>query len=274
MNLNKRIFGMLMMVVALLLVSQSGSASVLIVGGDSAADINDVQNKIASTGLVTGPIDTFDFFNGTPTLANVQAYDAVFFWHDFGGDLSAFGDVLADYVDSGGGVVLGVFSNASGGLGGRWASGGYDPLNPAGQINGPQLFLGTVHNPAHPVMDGVSTFDGGSGSWRSTGGVNPGATLIAEWSNGDPLITEMPGFNGRIISLNFLPPSSDSGTNSSFWNPATDGDLLMANAVTYVSSQIPVVPQSIPTLSEWGMIVMSLILTGSAFWMIRRRQIA
>jgi hypothetical protein len=31
-------------------------------------------------------------------------------------------------------------------------------------------------------------------------------------------------------------------------------------------------PQSIPTLSEWGMIVMSLVLAGSAFWMIRRRQ--
>ena len=31
-------------------------------------------------------------------------------------------------------------------------------------------------------------------------------------------------------------------------------------------------PASIPTLSEWGMIIMALILAGSAFWMIRRRQ--
>ncbi|RJP46624.1 MAG: IPTL-CTERM sorting domain-containing protein [Desulfobacteraceae bacterium] len=30
----------------------------------------------------------------------------------------------------------------------------------------------------------------------------------------------------------------------------------------------------IPTLSEWGMIIMSLILAGSAIWMIRRRQVA
>jgi len=29
---------------------------------------------------------------------------------------------------------------------------------------------------------------------------------------------------------------------------------------------------SIPTMSEWGMIIMSLILAGSAFWMMRRRQ--
>jgi hypothetical protein len=29
----------------------------------------------------------------------------------------------------------------------------------------------------------------------------------------------------------------------------------------------------IPTLSEWGMIIMSLILAGSAIWMMRRRQL-
>jgi len=33
-------------------------------------------------------------------------------------------------------------------------------------------------------------------------------------------------------------------------------------------------PESIPTLSEWGMIIMSLMLAGTAIWMIRRRQTA
>jgi len=32
-------------------------------------------------------------------------------------------------------------------------------------------------------------------------------------------------------------------------------------------------PRAIPTLSEWGMIIMSLLLAGSAVWMIRRRRI-
>ena len=32
--------------------------------------------------------------------------------------------------------------------------------------------------------------------------------------------------------------------------------------------------QSIPTINEWGMILMSLILAGAAFWMMRRRQIS
>jgi hypothetical protein len=33
-------------------------------------------------------------------------------------------------------------------------------------------------------------------------------------------------------------------------------------------------PESIPTLTEWGMIIMSLLLAGSAIWMIRRRRTA
>jgi hypothetical protein len=32
--------------------------------------------------------------------------------------------------------------------------------------------------------------------------------------------------------------------------------------------------RSVPTLSEWGMIIMSILLAGSAIWMIRRRQVA
>ena len=33
-------------------------------------------------------------------------------------------------------------------------------------------------------------------------------------------------------------------------------------------------PAAIPTLSEWGMIIFSLLLAGSAIWMIRRRQVS
>jgi hypothetical protein len=53
---------------------------------------------------------------------------------------------------------------------------------------------------------------------------------------------------------------------------ANGGDNLYA--VPGVAIESVVQNQSIPTLSEWGMILMSLVLTGSAFWMIRRRQIA
>ncbi len=48
----------------------------------------------------------------------------------------------------------------------------------------------------------------------------------------------------------------------------------------YLSPEITVIdctdptPQAIPTLSEWGMIIFSLMLAVSAIWMIRRRQVS
>jgi hypothetical protein len=57
---------------------------------------------------------------------------------------------------------------------------------------------------------------------------------------------------------------------------AEDGDLgNYANAESFtVQVTRAAGPQAIPTLSEWGMIIMSLILAGSAIWMIKRRQVA
>jgi len=41
-----------------------------------------------------------------------------------------------------------------------------------------------------------------------------------------------------------------------------------------ITAQGASVAAPIPTLSEWGMIIMSLILAGSAIWMMRRRQVS
>jgi len=42
----------------------------------------------------------------------------------------------------------------------------------------------------------------------------------------------------------------------------------------FLEIELTDVATPIPTLSEWGMIIMSLLLAGSAVWMLRRRQIA
>jgi len=57
---------------------------------------------------------------------------------------------------------------------------------------------------------------------------------------------------------------------------AYDGDLGNSTSDSPFTFQVTRADnlQSIPTLSEWGMIVMSLILAGSALWMIRRCQMS
>jgi hypothetical protein len=53
---------------------------------------------------------------------------------------------------------------------------------------------------------------------------------------------------------------------------ATDGPS--ATGLSGIIASCPKDTKAVPTLSEWGMIIMSILLAGSAIWMIRRRQIA
>jgi hypothetical protein len=91
--------------------------------------------------------------------------------------------------------------------------------------------------PLHPLLDGVVSFDGGSSSYHNSPVTNAtGATLVAHWSDGQPLVSARGLTFGRIAGLNFYPPSSDA--YSSLWLAATDGARLMANALLW-SGRIP-----------------------------------
>src|SRR5262249_17067498 len=151
-----------------------------------------------------------DVTSSTPTLAELENYDSVLVWNNFPfADENALGDNLADYVDAGHGVVVATFANANSffpSLGGRWASGGYDAIQPTTYTGFNPPTLGTVAQPGHPIMAGVANFSGGNASWHSDGGVTAGSSLIASWSDGSPLVAER---SNRDVGLNFFPPSSD-----------------------------------------------------------------
>src|SRR5690606_9448658 len=123
----------------------------------------DVQAFLVGTGQFAS-VDIVDVVTTTPSLATLQNYDAVLTWSNttyF--NSTAIGDVFADYVDAGGGVVVATFAHGGGSaIGGRWATGGYEVITnvSAGQTTGAAT-LGAVLEPGHPVMQGVSNFDGG-----------------------------------------------------------------------------------------------------------------
>jgi len=203
----------------------------------SVADcpFTDVRAKL----LATGHFNSVGIINvtlTTPTLAQLQAYDAVICWTRTTPQYTdGWGDVLADYVDAGGGVVVAVFANSSTTtnrwIGGRWQTGYEVILDQTGTTSG-SASLGTVHVPSHPVMSGVSAFDGGDSSFRPTGtALWSGSTLIASWSDGKVLVAE--GANPRRVDLGFHPPSS--ACTATWWDEATDGAVLMANALLYVA---------------------------------------
>ena len=197
----------------------------------------DVQTKLMATGMFSA-VDIHDTSSvgSLPTLAELESYDTVLTYSNVGYiDNVAMGDLLADYMDAGGGVVVSTFANsgtATAGLRlmGRWQTGGYEVVVGGSGQTQTAATMGTVLVPAHPIMAGVSTFNGGSHAYRPTGTtLTAGSTLVARWSDNKVLVAV--GANPRRVDLGFWPVSSDC--RSDFWVSSTDGARLLANALVF-----------------------------------------
>jgi hypothetical protein len=197
----------------------------------------DVQAKLVGSGFFTS-VTIINAATSTPTLQQLSAYDAVIVWSNISfQNPTLFGDTLADYVDAGGGVVVAVFANATASttlsIQGRWQTGYEVILDQSGQYSASPASLGTVLLPGHPIMAGVSTFSGGTSSFRPTvTTLVPNAISIAEWSDGRVLVAQ--GLNPKRVDLGFYPPSN--ACSSGFWDQTTDGAKLLSNALKHAAT--------------------------------------
>lgn len=176
----------------------------------------DVPSKIQSTNLFQ-PVQTFDASAATPTLTFLRTFQCCLVMGDGPFDDSvALGDVLAQYVDEGGGVVLaGMFVLRD------WAGEGLDgtfdaqnlfaiPETTYGNVDrGGELNLGITANMSSPLVTGggfnlpIPLGAGDYGSMRpatNTFGpigfpawlpMVPGSVLVAHWN--DVMSTTNPG---------------------------------------------------------------------------------
>ena len=90
--------------------AQRAVSRVLIVTADNASTANSVRNALLGQGI---PVVTVDgrCTGAKPSLATLQAYDTVVAWTNCNPtDSAGWGNVLADYVDGGGHLVLASFS--------------------------------------------------------------------------------------------------------------------------------------------------------------------
>lgn len=205
---------------------------------------SDVQAKVLGSGLIP-QLDAYlvNVGNPVPTLADLRRYRAVLVYSDATLNSNTnLGNALADYVDAGGGVAMSTFVfSGSGGLGmqGRLVTGGYMPFTSASQGSGTPLTL-VPDLPLHPLLAGVASLNGGSSSFHNSPiSVVAGATLVAHWSNGQPLVGARDITAGRMVGLNFYPPSSD--VRGDFWLAGTDGARLLANALQWAGKAAPTI---------------------------------
>ncbi len=167
-------------------------------------------------------IDEFDAYVNVPTLADLLPYDVVLLIHaGVYADATAVGDVLADYVDAGGGVIMTLATFIQGyAIEGRFAAQQYAPFNLGTGPEGSAL-LGDF-DADHPIMSGASV---ALGEVLGNTTIAPGAHWVADWENGFPFIATTKG--GQIVAMNVF------FGDGQYW----DGDipLILHNTLHWVT---------------------------------------
>jgi len=214
---------------------QRGCAlDVAVLAADSVANVQNVVNSLAEDpriATVTAVIITVV----TPTAVELGAFDSVLvFTNSTPLSSVGLGNSLATYVDSGGGVVLTMFSLRAGAanrtIEGRFLTDNYYCIQRTigGLVSGAST-LGTVHVPSSPLLDGVANFSGGALSYRTPGTLHPQASRVADWSTGEILIASRNDRVGKRVDLGFFPVSAANLAGG--WVTTTDGAQLLRNAV-------------------------------------------
>ena len=150
----------------------------------SGADVSEILSLVASFPDIQ-EVDVFDAQSASPALTDLLPYHAVIVVANQPfGNAVAMGDVLADYADAGGGVILTMASFLQGwNVQGRLLTGGYLPFT-LGAGNTGSSALGSF-DATHPIMAGVTS---ATGSVLANVGLATGAQLVASWANGRPFV--------------------------------------------------------------------------------------
>ncbi len=169
---------------------------------------------------------TFFYVNQLPSLAFLSDFDVVLlFMNGLFDESASLGNRVAEYVAAGGNVVIASFywqgrSDAGTGSVGWGALEQLDPFTSNGGATYQAVTLGQVLQAGHPIMSGVSSID--SNSYSSGVSVKAGleGNVIAEWSDGDPLVGYANASLGqRIVGVSLFPAAGQaaSGDVDVFW---------------------------------------------------------
>jgi hypothetical protein len=187
-----------------------GGPGALIAGCyDDPTAIKRLADTLAMYGGYFSTYDTVNAYTSPPPSAAAlwaAGYRAILTYSDFPySDSLAWGDMLADFVELGGGVVVTCFGDYAGS--GYHPAGAWNPRYTLWNLNNngfTSATLGTVHQPAHPIMSGVTTV--GCSNYR-TAATTPMSsaylTRIADWASGNPECVAYDSSDRRVVYLGF-----------------------------------------------------------------------
>jgi hypothetical protein len=198
--------------------SVRGDLDVLI-WGRGANSVNMVRDVIELDPRVGSTETRIDVSSNPPppTLDFLTEFDVVVFgWR--GTTVEATGNVIAQYIEAGGAMVVWPY-NDEGWPTGNWTASNYAPLlkaDSAPYSTTDDATIGSVQS-GHPILDGVTSLNVG---WRPIQDVDDDAEVVASWSDGNPLVA----IKGPVVALGWRLSTDDPA-------PGGDWQTLLTNSI-------------------------------------------
>ena len=222
-------------------VLSNATSNIAVLGADGQYGEVSLNNNVAQYLVNSGRFASVTTMNGcyfTPTLSELQMFDGVlvFGWYLWDNP-TAIGNLLADFVDSEGRLMVAIAANATGGdwqIKGRFNTQNYWLISPnGGDFTGPYS-MGTVYHPEHPIMSGVSSVVSGV-KLSNSAVVPPGTIRLADFTDGTPLIVIKEQNGNRRVDISF--PVITKRVNPQYGIDTTsDAELLIVNALDWLTN--------------------------------------
>jgi hypothetical protein len=209
----------------------SGEIKVLLLTPDQASggDISLIQTTLKA--FPDLDVSLWDASQGSPTGAALAPYDVVivgndYLWTTAGIEPESVGNALADYIDAGGKVVDTLFAHdfRGWGLAGRYIDENYSVFGPAtADLSATPYALGTIYDPAHPLLTGVTLIQDTPtvGTSHQVVPLAPAAVRLADWDSGEVYVA----YNDSVVGINQVWYHGANWTG--------DVPTLMHNAILY-----------------------------------------
>ncbi len=187
---------------------------------------------VADDLLALGIFDSVSVLNGSENLAMLNQYDAVLAYQNGYSSSTYMGNLLADYVDGGGGVVAATFiwqneANYYGGDWGRLESDGYLPFENY-QGNYSYVSLGS-YDASHAIMDSAFTITSVGGYYHDVVDLTSDAQLVASWNTGSPFVAVD---GSGVVGISLFPNDYYGQLSGQYME-------LFGNALGYVANTGP-----------------------------------
>lgn len=195
-------------------------------------------------------------------LSDLTPYHVVLIFNDSQwSNAENVGDVLASYIDQGGLLVESLYAMDLFGwqLQGAYFDEGYSAFQQATEEASLVLNLGTLHDPAHPIMTDVDAISVTEATIFSNHEPAPDAVEIADWDN-DWLMVAV---KDQVVSFNLLPVINGNIRYTD------DGTTLYNNAIVWLMQNNQDDPAALP-ISNWATYLTALLMGSFLFIRIRK----